>query len=139
MQPNDKIIKRLAKKLETGFPQIAFAYLFGSVAAGELSDHSDIDVAVFLKPAVLTPELIAGIVGAVEDVVSGHPCDLLILNDAGKLIAMEALKGKILFVRELSADDHAEFYSITCRMYEDQRAWMKKQLKYRGYEVQWDN
>lgn len=139
MQPNDQIIKRLVKKLETGFPQIAFAYLFGSVAAGELSDRSDVDVAVFLKPAVRSPELIASIVGAVEEVVRGHQCDLLILNDAGKLIAMEALKGKILFVRESSIDDHAEFYSLTCRMYEDQIAWMKKQLKYRGYEVQWDN
>ncbi|MBC8488166.1 MAG: nucleotidyltransferase domain-containing protein [Bacteroidetes bacterium] len=139
MQPNNQIIKRLAKKLETGFPQIAFAYLFGSAAAGGLSDSSDIDVAVFLKPAIRTPELIAGIIGAVEDIVSGHLCDLLILNDTGKLIAMEALKGKILFIRESSVNDHAEFYSLTCRMYEDQIAWMKKQLKYRGYEVQWDN
>jgi len=133
------MIKRLAEKLENGFPQIAFAYIFGSAATGELSYSSDVDVAVFLNPVVRTPELIAGIVGTVEDVVPGHPCDLLILNDAGKLISMEVLKGKILFVRESSIDDHAEFYSITCRMYEDQIAWMKKQLKYRGYEVQWDN
>ena len=52
---------------------------------------------------------------------------------------MEVLKGKILFIRESSIDDHAEFYSLTCRIYEDQITWMQKQLKYREYEVQWNN
>jgi predicted nucleotidyltransferase len=136
---NDEYIKRLAEKLYSRFPQIAFAYLFGSAVTGELSGQSDIDVAIFLKPPDRSPEMIAAIIGAIEETNPGHPCDLLILNDAGKLIAMEALKGKILFIRQPSVDDHAEFYSITCRMFEDIQAWMKKQLKYRGYEVQWDH
>ena len=132
-------IIRLAKRLKKEFPQIAFAYLFGSAATGQLSERSDIDIAVFLKPAGRSVELIAGIIGAVEEEVQGYPCDLLILNDVSKLIAMEVLKGKILFIRESSIDDHAEFYSLTCRIYEDQITWMQKQLKYREYEVQWNN
>ena len=139
MQLNDKYIKRLTERLYKEFPQIAFAYLFGSAASGELSSQSDIDVAIFLKPPHRSPDLIAGIIGVIEETIPGHPCDLLMLNDAGKLIAMEALKGKNLFIRKSSFDDHAEFYSLTCRMFEDIQAWMKKQLIYRGYEVQWNH
>jgi len=36
-------------------------------------------------------------------------------------------------------DAYAAWYSLTCREYEDAIAWMKKQLIYRGYEVQWDH
>ncbi len=135
----DKKIKELGKRLKSGFPQIAFALIFGSAVTGKFSDSSDIDVAVFLKPEKRSPELIAGIIGVTEEVISGYSCDLLILNNAGELIAMEALKGKIIFIRDSALDDYADFYSLTCRLYEDRQAWMKKQLKYRGYEVQWDN
>ncbi len=139
MQLNDEKIKQLAKKLKMQFPQIAFAYLFGSIISEQVSESSDLDLAVFLKPDTKTPELITSIIGLVEMEIPEFPCDLLILNDAGKLIAMEVLKGKILFIRDTCQDDHAGFYSITCRMFEDQQAWMKKQLKYRGHEVQWNN
>lgn len=139
MPVSDKQIRRLEKRLEANFPEISFAYLFGTANKGVMSDSSDIDIAVYLKPDSKTTHLIAGIIGEVENIFPGHYCDLTILNDAGKLIAMEALKGKILFVREEATDIHAEFYSLTCRMYEYKQAWIKKQLKYRGYEVQWDN
>ena len=139
MQLSGDIIKKLAKKMELEFPQVAFSYIFGSAAQGKLSENSDIDIAVFLKPDNRSPELISGIIGAIEEVITEYPCDLLILNEAGELIAMEALKGDIIFVRDSSLDDYAEFFSLTCRKYEDRQAWMKKQLKYRGYEVQWDN
>jgi len=139
MQLAEEKINILADKLKNSFPQIQFAYLFGSAAEGNFSASSDIDLAVHLQPEMKSTGLIAGIIGTAEKVMEGYSCDLLILNDAGKIIAMEALKGKILFVRESSNDDHAEFYSLTCRMFEDQTAWIKKQLKYRGHEVQWDH
>ena len=139
MQISNEQIQQLSGRLETNFPEIYFAYIFGSAIQGKLSLNSDIDIAIYIKPGFKTVKLIAGIIGNVEDTIPGHRCDLTILNDAGKLIAMEAIKGKILFIKKEAIDCHAEFYSQTCRMFEDQLAWMKKQLKYRGYEVQWDN
>ena len=136
---NNKKIEQLSKRLNSEFQQIAFALIFGSAVTENFSDNSDLDIAVFLKPDNRSPELIAGIIGVTEEVIPGYSCDLLILNDAGELIAMEALKGKIIFIRDSALDDYVDFYSLTCRLYEDRQAWMKKQLKYRGYEVQWDN
>jgi hypothetical protein len=62
-------------------------------------------------------------------------CDLKILNDAEPLLAMEALQGTLLFIRKEAMDAYADFYTRTCRLYEDHMFWMKKQLEYRGYEV----
>ena len=74
-----------------------------------------------------------------ESEISTDKFDLVVLNDAGPVLAMEALKGTILFIREESMDIYADFYSLTCHLYEDHMFWTKKQLEYRGYEVQWDN
>ena len=139
MSVTNQQIRHLAQRLEANFPEIYFACLFGTANKGELSDDSDIDIAVYLKQDSKTIRLIAGIIGEVEDIIPNHYCDLTILNDAGKLIALEALKGKIIFIRKEARNLYAEFYSLTCRMYEYQQAWIKKQLKYRGYEVQWDH
>ncbi|MBN2175264.1 MAG: nucleotidyltransferase domain-containing protein [Bacteroidales bacterium] len=138
MSLTDKNIEKLRKELKKNFPCIAYAYLFGSVAQGKEKENSDFDLAVFLKPPDRNPELVAKIIGLVESVVSGFTCDLLILNDTGSILSMEVLKGKLLFVRESALDDYAAFYSLTCRKFEDELARMKKQLKYRGHEVQWD-
>jgi predicted nucleotidyltransferase len=132
-------IEKLRKELKNNFPGIAFAYIFGSVAQGKENNNSDIDLAVFLKPPHRTPELVANIIGLIESILPGFSCDLLILNDAGSMLSMEVLKGKLLFVRESAMDDYAAFYSMTCRKFEDEYVWMKKQLKYRGHEVQWDH
>lgn len=132
-------IKRLSEKLEGSTHEIMFAYLFGSSVNGTTKSNSDIDIAVYLTPETKTIELIAHIIGAVEEVLPLQQIDLTILNDAGIIISMEALKGRLLFVREDARDIHAGYYSLTCRIFEDQMAWMKKQLKYRGYEVQWSD
>jgi len=34
---------------------------------------------------------------------------------------------------------YVDFYTRTCRIREDRDYWMKKQLKYRGYDVQWSD
>jgi predicted nucleotidyltransferase len=132
-------IRKLAGELEMKFPGISFAYLFGSASKGTLSASSDIDIAVFLKPGEEKIVMLPEIIGISESIFPGRQIDIVILNNAGELIAMEALKGKILFIREDARDLHAEFYSLTCRLSEDRLAWMKRQLYYRGYEVQWDH
>jgi len=89
-------ITRLANELKRQFPEIRFAFLFGSSQDGMVRDGGDIDLAVWLE----------------------NPS---------------------LFIRDEAMDAYAAWYSLTCREYEDALAWMKKQLIYRGYEVQWDH
>ncbi len=43
-----KIVTKL-KNLLSDFDAVSFAYLFGSFATGEISNHSDIDIAVYIK------------------------------------------------------------------------------------------
>lgn len=130
-------IENLARELNHVFPEILFAFLFGSSKEGILRPGSDIDIAVYLEKKVSIMTLIPRIIDMIES-LAGSTCDLTILNTAGPLIAFEALRGKLLFVRNESMDVYADFYSLTCRLSEDQRWFMKKQLEYRGYEVQWD-
>lgn len=139
MEINPARINEFAGILENKFPGICFAYLFGSASTGNVSPSSDIDLAVYLNQNEDKISLLPEIIGEAERIFPGRTIDLVILNDAGELIALEALKGKNLFIREESLDQHAEFYSLTCRLVEDRLAWMKRQLIYRGYEIQWNH
>ena len=127
---DQNIKSRLSEALEN-IPEIDFAFLFGSAVTGELCRSSDIDIAVYLNQD-LTLDLISKIVSEVEK-ISGHTCDLSILNQSTEIFSFEVLKGELLFVRESKIELYAGFYSITCREYEDKMVWMKKQLAYRGY------
>ncbi len=139
MQLTDKQVKQIADRLMDAYPRVAFSYIFGSAAKDKMKDSSDVDLAVYLESVVDKPALVAGIIGDVEDILQNRSCDLVILNEADPLLAFEAISGRKLFVRQTAIDNHAAFYSLTCRLSEDQRVWMKKQLAYRGYEVQWDH
>jgi len=130
---------QLALDLRKQFPEILFAYLFGSAKEGNVRPGGDVDIAVWVGENTKKIDLIPKIVGLVEKNIAGAPCDLVFLNDAGEQLAFSVLQGKILFIRNEARDLHASFYSQTCREYEDTIAWMKKQLQYRGYEVQWNN
>jgi predicted nucleotidyltransferase len=132
-------ISKLTTILKHQFPEVLFAYLFGSASEGSLREGGDVDIALWISDPKIRMELIPRITGVVELFAHGSPCDLIVLNDAGSLLSFEVLQGRLLFVREEAMDIYTGFYSLTCRKYEDDIAWMKKQLKYRGYEVQWDN
>jgi len=132
-------IKRLADRMENMFPEICFAYLFGSGASGTMTKTSDIDIAVYLKEPDDKVKLLCSIIGLAEEIFPGLNIDVVILNETGILIAFEALKGIILFIREEARDLHSGFYSLTLRLRDDHLAWMKRQLSYRNYEVQWDH
>ena len=132
-------VHRLAAGLEQDFPEVLFAYLFGSSKAGVIRQGGDVDVAVWIHENADKIDLIPRIVALVESITDGNPCDLVFLNGAGEQLAFEALQGHILFIRKEARDVHAAFYSQTCREYEDHIAWMKKQLQYRNYEVQWSH
>ena len=131
--------RKLASDLRKQFPEVLFAYLFGSAQEGIVRPDGDIDIAVWIDEKAGRMDLIPKIVGLVEKNTNGAACDLVFLNDAGETLSFSVLQGKILFIRDDSRALHATFYSQTCRDYEDTIAWMKKQLQYRGYEVQWNN
>jgi predicted nucleotidyltransferase len=123
-----------------GFKEIAFAYLFGSAQEGVVNDGSDLDIAIYLTEKETDLDLRIRIVKGLEKVVPAiSSYDLVILNTANSILAMQVLQGKQLFVRNEHKDLFAGFYSLTCRQYEDEMFWMKKQLEYRGYEIQWNN
>jgi predicted nucleotidyltransferase len=130
-------ISRFAAELSHQFPDVLFAYLFGSAQTGTIRPGGDVDLAVWVRDTSKKIDLIPALTGLVESFTDGTDCDLVFLNDAGDQLAFEILNGRKLFVRPEAIDLHAGFYSQTCREYEDRLAWMKKQLQYRGYEVQW--
>jgi predicted nucleotidyltransferase len=131
-------IQRLAQIVRENFPDIAFAYLFGSSQEGIVKDGSDIDIAVYYKGDDIfirfrIEEQLAKIIG------TEIPIDIVELQKTNNtVLAFEALRGKLLFVRDECMNEYIDFYTRTCRQHEDEVYWMKKQLEYRGYEVQWN-
>ena len=131
-------IKSLAQDLNDAFPEIIFAFLFGSSQKGIMIPGSDIDLAFYFEKNASRTNLIPRIIDLIESASPGITCDITILNTAGPIVAFEALRGTELFIREESMVTYTGFYSLTCRLFEDHICQIKKQLKYRGYEVQWD-
>ena len=130
-------ISKLKGILEEEFPEILFAFLFGSSKDGSVRDGGDVDIAVWINDVNAKMNLIPRIIGVVESISNGSACDLIFLNDSGSQLAFEVLQGRILFIRDEAMELYSGFYSETCRKYEDEMFWMKRQLQYRGYEVQW--
>lgn len=74
-----------------------FALLFGSLAADKIHEHSDIDVAVYLKKI---PENIAERL-SLRNELSRHfyrDVDLVLLNDSDIIITMQALANGELII-----------------------------------------
>ena len=131
--------KELTKALQK-FEEIAFATIFGSSQDEIVNDGSDIDIAVYFIKSEKELELRLQIIAELEKIIpSFSNYDLVVLNFANSILAMQAIQGKLLFVNDEYKNLYASFYSQTCRQYEDDSYWMKKQLEYRGYEVQWNN
>ncbi len=128
-------VDRLARLLElTGV--LDFAFLLGSSQDGLVGDGSDIDIALMYSADVkVNFDVMAEIYRIVDQVAPGVESDLIRLNTANETIRFEALKGKLLFVRNGCMEWYTDFYSITCREYEDYRIWSGKQLEYRGYAI----
>lgn len=132
-------INKLGSIIKDNCPNIMFAYLFGSAQLGKIKNDSDIDIAVYLQDKSRKMETLSTLFRFVEQLIGNIPVDIVILNDTNTMLAFESIKGTKLFIKEEAKDIHAEFYSITCRKFEYRTHWMRQQLKYRSYEVQWDN
>jgi hypothetical protein len=77
--------------------------------------------------------LLSKISGIIEDSSHGE-CDLTVLNNASAILAMEAIKGRLLFFRKETQEEYVEFSVRTCRKYEDEIYEMEKNLEYRGFK-----
>lgn len=124
-------VDRLGQLLgESGL--IDFSFLLGSAQDGEVKAGSDIDIAVMFSSDVNVDfDLMVRIFRIVDQVAPGVECDLIRLNTASETVRFEALKGRLLFVADGCMERYADFYSRTCREYEDYRAWSTRQLEYR--------
>lgn len=110
---------------------VAFAYLFGSRAAGKGRPDSDMDIAVmFRRP--LRGEKYLRFYSQISDAVSPADLDLVTLNDAG-----DSLAGRILQTGRVLADNAPEerkrFESVTLRRFFDfrirERAILERKLR----------
>jgi predicted nucleotidyltransferase len=127
-EPTPVDAEALAKLLATDFPPIGFAYLLGSAARGVIAPHSDLDLAVYCLER-LSLETRSALMSAVEDLHRGVRCDLGFLNYAEPVYQFEALKGRLLFVRDREL--WLRFYSLTCRLYESHMFHYDRQRRYR--------
>ena len=91
--------------------------MFGSAQNGIITPGSDLDIAVLLH----TPPKGKDFLNYYYKVcnINSHieVIDLVVLNTANTILAFEALKGKYLCKND--PEKTAEFFSITCREYED--------------------
>ncbi|MDR1415814.1 MAG: nucleotidyltransferase domain-containing protein, partial [Prevotellaceae bacterium] len=126
------------QEIREHFPEINFAYIFGSSQNGAVSYGSDVDIAVYYTGSDALVRF--DVEAQVEKIIGGNvPVDIVMLQKADPVLAFEALSGQQLFVRAESREEYVNFYARTCRLYEDEMYWMRKRLSYRGYEVQWSN
>jgi hypothetical protein len=113
---------------------VCAAYVFGSVATGQRTARSDLDLAVWLRdgvsPQAAKLDLLTDLTRAGFDNV-----DLVVLNDADLTVRYEAIRPNQL-VYATDDYDHGHVFSLTLRKYWDflpylkvQRAAYKQRLK----------
>jgi len=121
-------IDKLADSLEKACPQAVFALLHGSAKNGFVREGADVDIAVYIegKPDF---EFYRRAYAAVSSVAAGAEPDVGILNRAEPVYRFEALKGRLLFSRDM--EKYLDFFSLTCRLYEGQMADYQRQWEYR--------
>ena len=103
-----------------GIPEVSFAYLFGSWAAGRPQEESDVDLAVHLRhPATDDPAaILRRLIPALSPAVASPHLDLVLLNQAPLLLKHQVLEeGRLVFCRDRSV--WAEFFVRTCDDFAD--------------------
>lgn len=121
-------VEELAHRLSDKCRKIIFALLHGSASGGEVKPGSDIDLALYLsgKPDW---ELYNDVMAVVSSVAADAECDIGILNHAEPVYRFEALKGRLLFCRDMEV--YLSFFSLAAREYETQMADYERQHRYR--------
>jgi predicted nucleotidyltransferase len=109
-------------------PNVVAAWAFGSARDGLLRPGSDVDIGVLMARQPTFDEQL-DLLGRLQDTLSLDEVDLVVLNEANPILRFEAVSGRRLFIRDLSA--MAEFVSLTAREYEDEMAQYERALRRR--------
>ena len=116
-----EILQKLSSALESE-PDIAFAYLFGSVAKGRSGPLSDIDVAVYFHPAGDARSRFdrrIKLMSKLGRALQRNEVDIVPLQDAPLDLAFEILAyGKVIFSK--ADGQKADFIFETLRRYHDE-------------------
>jgi hypothetical protein len=96
---------------------IAFAYLFGSMATGKTTPLSDVDIAVYLIGGDL-PQKRLELIGDLCDRLGTDRLDLVILNTAPPGLRARVVRSKRVLAERMPTKRHA-FESRTLREYMD--------------------
>jgi len=107
----------LASEYLRSHPKVVFAYLFGGLARGEHRPLSDVDIAVYLA-GIVTADVKLDILGKLIDILGTDEIDLVILNTAPPLLAMNVLRKKQVMADNEPAMRH-RFESLSFRKYFD--------------------
>ena len=118
----------LGERLKEAFPAVDFCLLLGSAKEGVVREGSDLDLAFYLNGSP-SLEFYSRVPALVDELLPGVRCDVGILNDTEPVYRFEALKGKLLFARDI--EQYYGFFSLTCREYESQMFDYARQLRYR--------
>ena len=104
MSREDVIARLQACQDELMQQGVQFAYLFGSVAAGKAGPLSDVDVAVYLDPALSRKVRFARrlqCIGVVTQALQRDDVDVVVINDADADLVQDILiHGLLLFCRD---------------------------------------
>ena len=99
----------------TKYPQIAFAYLFGSVATGEHTALSDVDIAVFHRfDSSFSFDDTLRFQGDCCRVLKRNDVDVLVLNKTSNLILLDDIirNGLIIYNKEPRLLDDFELSTL---------------------------
>lgn len=100
-----------------GRKDVAFAYLFGSMARGETTPLSDVDIAVYLTEGPFSEKRLE-ILGDLCDILATDKLDLVILNTAPLPLAARIIRPRAIVADNVPFMRHA-FESWTMRAYMD--------------------
>ncbi len=94
----DLLIKQLVKTFAT-FDDVEFAYLFGSYATKTTSNHSDIDIAIYVKNGFDSFDVGLRVHHALEIALS-KDVDVVILNDVKNLRLLKDILDKGILLKD---------------------------------------
>ncbi len=116
------------------FPQVLFAYLFGSQATGNITPMSDVDIAVYFADHLSATQqfkLQLDLIGVLGQALQRNDVEVAVLNNEAIVLRYEVVNtGRLIFSR--SDDAQIEFFVQSHREYFDTeplRAFFRKKMK----------
>lgn len=130
---NSQNMNKLIDKLKEYFrskKDVEMAFIFGSIVKGTVSEGSDIDIGIYLKPK--TGRIEVEETKAKYDIdkmwlelerITGYNVDLVVLNRAPATVADCALRGKPILIRDRGL--YLDFMLRVTAIAEDFRDWVE--------------